>query len=100
MTGNRRHAVGALLLAVALLAGCARPPATAPPPPVEPPAAPPPPPPARLWTAGTQEVPVIMYHDVVDRKEIFFDLETSEFERQLAALRSAGAGVRDAAWLG
>jgi peptidoglycan/xylan/chitin deacetylase (PgdA/CDA1 family) len=91
---NRRYAC--LFLAPLLLAGC-RP--AAPPRPPEPPKpvtqAPPepPPPPARLWTKGTAEVPVIMYHDVTSRPTIWFDLTTSEFRRQMAALKAAKANV-------
>lgn len=83
------------LLATILVSACARheaPPAP-PPPPAAKPAPPPAPTPARIWTKGTARVPVIMYHDVVAEEEIFFDLTTREFRRQLAALRAAGAHV-------
>lgn len=75
-----------------LLVGCAKEPPrpTEPAPIAEPSPVEPPPPPARLWTKGTAYVPVIMYHDVVDQKEIFFDLTTSEFKRQIARLRELG----------
>lgn len=50
-------------------------------------------PPPRVWTAGRAVVPVIMYHDVVRAPEVWFDLTTPEFERQMRALRQAGAEV-------
>jgi biofilm PGA synthesis lipoprotein PgaB len=51
------------------------------------------PPSDRVWTAGTEEIPVIMYHDVVPRKDVWFDLTTREFERQMHAIKDAGATV-------
>lgn len=47
----------------------------------------------RLLEAGTADVAVIMYHDVVPRKEVWFDLTTREFEAQMRALADAGARV-------
>jgi biofilm PGA synthesis lipoprotein PgaB len=44
-----------------------------------------------LLTAGTQPIPVIMYHDVVPRKQVWFDLSTAEFARQMQELAEAGA---------
>lgn len=44
-----------------------------------------------LLTGGTQPIPVIMYHDVVPRKQVWFDLTTEEFARQMADLAAAGA---------
>lgn len=83
-----------LLVPVVLLAGCSRPGGEAPAAPgaeqaAEVAAGPPP----RLWTQGTQAVPVIMYHDVVPEKEVWFDLTVREFEAQMQALADAGASV-------
>lgn len=48
----------------------------------------------RLLVKGTQDVPVLMYHDVVPgKKDVWFDLTTKEFEDQMAALHDAGANV-------
>lgn len=48
----------------------------------------------RIWTAGSDEVPVIMYHDVVaHKKDVWFDLTTREFEAQMQAIKDAGASV-------
>lgn len=48
----------------------------------------------RLLVKGTQDVPVIMYHDVVPgKKDVWFDLTTKEFEDEMAALKAAGANV-------
>ncbi|MBI5830905.1 MAG: polysaccharide deacetylase family protein [Armatimonadetes bacterium] len=53
----------------------------------------PPTPPARIWREGRQEVPVIMYHDVCAKPEVWFDLTTPEFERQMALLRERNMTV-------
>lgn len=47
----------------------------------------------RLWTAGKDEIPVIMYHDVVPHKQVWFDLTTREFEAQMQAIKDAGGTV-------
>ncbi|HEY3413011.1 MAG TPA: polysaccharide deacetylase family protein [Armatimonadota bacterium] len=47
----------------------------------------------RVWTAGKDEIPVIMYHDVVPRKQVWFDLTTRAFEEQMQAIKDAGANV-------
>lgn len=48
----------------------------------------------RIWTSGSEDVPVIMYHDVVARKkDVWFDLTAREFEAQMQAIRDAGATV-------
>jgi peptidoglycan/xylan/chitin deacetylase (PgdA/CDA1 family) len=48
----------------------------------------------RIWTAGKDDVPVIMYHDVVRRKkDVWFDLTAREFEAQMQAIKDAGATV-------
>lgn len=44
-----------------------------------------------LLISGTQSVPVIMYHDVVKRRQVWFDLTTSEFRQQMEDLAAAGA---------
>ena len=44
-----------------------------------------------LLTGGTQPIPIIMYHDVLRHKTVWFDLTTPEFARQMADLRAAGA---------
>ncbi len=88
-----------LILLPALLAGCTpRPtPTPTPPPPTTQAAAAvpaePPKPPARIWHAGTREVPVIMYHDVCAKPEVWFDLTTPEFERQMALIKARGMTV-------
>jgi peptidoglycan/xylan/chitin deacetylase (PgdA/CDA1 family) len=56
------------------------------PPPVETPATP-----DTLLTAASDPVPIIMYHDVVPRKQVWFDLTTDEFEQQMHDLAEAGA---------
>ncbi|HET6382052.1 MAG TPA: polysaccharide deacetylase family protein [Armatimonadota bacterium] len=57
------------------------------------PAAPRPPAPAPpvLLTEGTGAIPVIMYHDVVPSKLVWFDMTTPEFARQMDDLSAAGA---------
>lgn len=42
---------------------------------------------------GTDEVPVLMYHDVMDRPAVYFDLSTREFRGHLEELKRAGANV-------
>ena len=44
-----------------------------------------------LLINGTMAVPVIMYHDVVPVKQVWFDLTTSEFAAQMAELSAAHA---------
>ncbi len=44
-----------------------------------------------LLVHGTMAVPVIMYHDVVPQKQVWFDLTTDEFAQQMAALSAAHA---------
>jgi peptidoglycan/xylan/chitin deacetylase (PgdA/CDA1 family) len=51
------------------------------------------PPPSRLLTKGTDDVAVLMYHDVVPVKDVWFDVTTEEFEEQMNALEQAGANV-------
>jgi poly-beta-1,6-N-acetyl-D-glucosamine N-deacetylase len=43
--------------------------------------------------AGTQAVPVLMYHDVVDQPSVYFDVSTAEFRQQLVQLKRSGANV-------
>jgi peptidoglycan/xylan/chitin deacetylase (PgdA/CDA1 family) len=76
------------LLCLSLLAGCSKTPTS-------PTAAPVPAAsgPARLLVKGAQDVPVIMYHDVVPKKDVWFDLTVKEFDDQMAALKRAGANV-------
>src|ERR1700722_15551729 len=38
--------------------------------------------PLTLLTAGTTETPIIMYHDVLPDKQVWFDLTTDEFAQQ------------------
>lgn len=47
----------------------------------------------RVWSNGITDIPVIMYHDVVPKKEVWFDLTNAEFERQMEALAAVGASV-------
>src|SRR5256885_10439678 len=60
------------------------------------PAMKPPPPrplaPTALY-AGTQDVPVLMYHDVTDTPSVYFDVTTADFRRQMTVLKRAGASV-------
>lgn len=80
-----------LTLLSLLLAACAPKPGPAPQtsaPPPTPPAPAASAPAARVWHHGTREVPVIMYHDVVASPEVWFDLSTAEFERQMALLKA------------
>lgn len=91
---KRGFAVIALTLALPL-AGCrhtARMPAQ-PVAPAEAPAPAPPAPPSRFLTRGTDDVAVLMYHDVVPVKEVWFDVTTEEFAEQMNALERAGANV-------
>ncbi len=44
-----------------------------------------------LLVHGTMAVPVIMYHDVLPQKQVWFDLTTSEFADQMAELSAAHA---------
>ena len=44
-----------------------------------------------LLTKGTVPVPIIMYHDVVPRKQVWFDMTTDEFSAQMADLAAAHA---------
>ncbi|HEU4753330.1 MAG TPA: polysaccharide deacetylase family protein, partial [Armatimonadota bacterium] len=63
-------------------------------PPFEPPVPPPPPPlaPTALLD-GTQDVAVLMYHDITDQPSVYFDIRVAEFRRQLRELKEAGASV-------
>ncbi len=56
------------------------------------PAAAPPLAPTALY-AGTQDVPVLMYHDVLEKPEVYFDVTPDQFREQMEALRSANAHV-------
>ncbi|MCC7495621.1 MAG: polysaccharide deacetylase family protein [Fimbriimonadaceae bacterium] len=47
----------------------------------------------RVWTQGRQEVPVLMYHDVLDTPNLWFDLSRADFRQQLQHLREAGVTV-------
>ena len=49
------------------------------------------PPPPTLLTGGSAVVHIIMYHDVTPRKEVWFDMTTREFRRQMDDLEAAGA---------
>ncbi len=81
-----------LLVLCLAIAGCRPAPVAVPPvAPVAVPAPPPPPPPARVWTAGTATVPVMMYHDVVAHQEVWFDQPVEEFRAQMRRLKDAGA---------
>src|SRR4051794_6779142 len=55
------------------------------------------PPPAPLAPTalyeGTQDVPVLMYHDVTETLSVYFDVTTREFRQQMTALKKAGAHV-------
>ena len=68
------------------------------------PVAPPVPPPAsseaadeapqpapRVWSRGSATVPALMYHDVVDHQEVWFDMGVAEFRSQMRQLKEAGA---------
>ncbi len=44
-----------------------------------------------LLVQGTMAVPVIMYHDVLPSKQVWFDLTTSEFAAEMADLAQAHA---------
>jgi poly-beta-1,6-N-acetyl-D-glucosamine N-deacetylase len=44
-----------------------------------------------LLNAASDVVPIIMYHDVVPRKQVWFDLTTDEFAQQMHDLAEAGA---------
>ncbi|HEY3268849.1 MAG TPA: polysaccharide deacetylase family protein [Armatimonadota bacterium] len=90
------------LIGVVCLAGCAgyrRTTANRPPAPVpaattassEPPALAPTD--GRMWLNGSEDVAVLMYHDVVPRKQVWFDVTNREFEAQMASLKEAGANV-------
>jgi peptidoglycan/xylan/chitin deacetylase (PgdA/CDA1 family) len=79
------------VLCLSLFAGCSRAPKINPSPTAAPVAAASGP--ARLLVKGTQDVPVIMYHDVIPKKDVWFDLTVKEFDDQMAALKSAGANV-------
>lgn len=62
------------------------------------PKAPPPPPPKPELPptglfAGTQEVAVLMYHDIVDRPIVYHDITTAEFRSHLQQLQRAEANV-------
>jgi biofilm PGA synthesis lipoprotein PgaB len=66
--------------------------APAPPPEVLPPPEPEKPAlPDTLLNAATDPTPIIMYHDVMPRKQVWFDLTTDEFEQQMHDLAEAGA---------
>src|SRR5688500_14341140 len=56
--------------------------------------APPPPPlaPTGLYE-GTQDVAVLMYHDVLDGSDVYFDVSPRELKRQFEQLKAAGANV-------
>lgn len=45
----------------------------------------------RVWTKGDAQIPVLMYHDVCATKQVWFDLTTADFARQLDALEAAHA---------
>lgn len=62
-----------------------------PPPPVVAPPAPELPPLA--LTAGTQDVAVLMYHDITDHPTVYFDVTVAKFKAQLKQLEAAGATV-------
>ncbi len=47
--------------------------------------------PPTLLVEGTMAVPVIMYHDVLPAKQVWFDLTTAEFSREMAELSQADA---------
>lgn len=47
--------------------------------------------PPTLLLAGTDAVPIIMYHDVVPKKQVWFDMTTHEFALQMQQLDAAGA---------
>ncbi len=47
--------------------------------------------PLTLLTAGTTETPIIMYHDVLPDKQVWFDMTTDEFTQQMNDLAAAGA---------
>lgn len=46
---------------------------------------------ATLLIGGSVPVPIIMYHDVVPRKQVWFDLTTDEFAQQMHDLAAADA---------
>src|SRR5579872_3174683 len=50
-----------------------------------------PPPPPVLLLKGIAAIPIIMYHDVTLSKDVWFDMTTREFTRQMDDLAEAGA---------
>lgn len=42
---------------------------------------------------GSQEVAVLMYHDVVDRPVVYHDIRTPDFRAQMQQLKASGANV-------
>jgi peptidoglycan/xylan/chitin deacetylase (PgdA/CDA1 family) len=66
-------------------------PAVAPVTPVPEPSAPALPPTALI--AGTQDVAILMYHDITNRPTVYFDVTVASFRKQLKQLEAAGATV-------
>ncbi|MFN5516308.1 MAG: polysaccharide deacetylase family protein [Cyanobacteriota bacterium] len=49
--------------------------------------------------ARLAKVPIFMYHDILPKKEVFFDVTPEELERHFQALKSAGATPISLDWL-
>lgn len=44
-------------------------------------------------TGGTQDVAVLMYHDITDQPSVYFDITVSSFRSQLKQIQASGATV-------